>query len=124
VEGQPGVPGDFAAWKLLATVVSYLSGVPGGIFAPSLSIGAGLGHWLEGLLPAAPGGAVVLLGMVAYFAGVVQAPITAAAIVLEMTGNTAMAVPLMATSLVAYAVSRLACRRPLYATMARRFLRH
>ena len=124
VEGQPGVPGDFAAWKLLATVVSYLSGVPGGIFAPSLSIGAGLGHWLEGLLPAAPGGAVVLLGMVAYFAGVVQAPITAAAIVLEMTGNTAMAVPLMATSLVAYVVSRLACRRPLYATMARRFLRH
>lgn len=124
VEGQPGVPGDFAAWKLLATVVSYLSGVPGGIFAPSLSIGAGLGHWLAGLLPAAPGGAVVLLGMVAYFAGVVQAPITAAAIVLEMTGNTAMAVPLMATSLVGYLVSRLVCRRPLYASMARRFLRH
>nr|WP_238384038.1 chloride channel protein [Pseudoroseomonas vastitatis] len=40
VEGQAGVPLDFPIWKLLATVVSYLSGIPGGIFAPSLSIGA------------------------------------------------------------------------------------
>jgi H+/Cl- antiporter ClcA len=122
VEGRPGVPADFAFWKLLATVVSYLSGIPGGIFAPSLSVGAGIGHWLAALLPGAPPDAVVLLGMVAYFAGVVQAPITAGVIVLEMTGNHAMAVPLMGTALIGFAASRLVCRRPLYATMARRFM--
>ena len=64
-------------------------------WAPSLSGGAGIGHWLGALLPGVPADAVVLLGMVAYFAGVVQAPITAGVIVLEMTGNHAMAVPLM-----------------------------
>ncbi|MFC7553679.1 chloride channel protein [Pseudoroseomonas wenyumeiae] len=122
VEGQPGVPESFAFWKLLATVVSYLSGIPGGIFAPSLSVGAGIGHWLGALLPGAPADAVVLLGMVAYFAGVVQAPITAGVIVLEMTGNHGMAVPLMGTALIGFAASRLACRRPLYATMAQRFM--
>lgn len=122
LEMQPGLPDDFALWKLLATVVSYLSGIPGGIFAPSLSVGAGIGALLPPLLPGAPAAAVVLLGMVAYFAGVVQAPITAAVIVLEMTSNHAMAVPLMATALVALLVSRLVCRRPLYSTMATRFM--
>ncbi len=124
VEGQPGLPQDFLIWKLLATVVSYLSGIPGGIFAPSLSIGAGLGDWLSALVPQAPAAAVVLLGMVGYFAGVVQAPITAAVIVMEMTGNHALMVPLMATSLLAFLVSRLVCRRPLYSTLAKRFLQH
>jgi H+/Cl- antiporter ClcA len=122
VEGQPGVPPDFAIWKLLATVVSFLSGIPGGIFAPSLSVGAGIGHWLSMLLPGTPADAVVLLGMVAYFAGVVQAPITAGVIVLEMTSNHAMAVPLMGAALIGFAASRLVCRRPLYATLARRFM--
>lgn len=122
VEGVPGLPADFPLWKMLATIVSYLSGIPGGIFAPSLAVGAGIGDWLSGLLPAAPAGSVVLLGMVAYFSGVVQAPITAAVIVLEMTSNPRMAVPLMAASLVGLAASKLVCRRPLYGEMAKRFL--
>ena len=122
VEGIPGLPSDFALWKMLATIVSYLSGIPGGIFAPSLAVGAGIGDWLSGLLPGAPAGAVVLLGMVAYFSGAVQAPITAAVIVLEMTSNPRMAVPLLATSLVGLAASKLVCRRPIYGEMAKRFL--
>ena len=85
VEGKATLPALFPIFKLLATVVSYLSGIPGGIFAPSLAIGAGIGQWLSGLIPSAPSGAVVLLGMVAYFSGVVQAPITATVIVMEMT---------------------------------------
>jgi H+/Cl- antiporter ClcA len=52
----------------------------------------------------------------------VQAPITAFVIVLEMTANQQMTIPIMATSMLAYAVSRLVCRRPLYGTLARRFL--
>jgi H+/Cl- antiporter ClcA len=123
VAGQSNLPARFFGLKLAATVVSYCSGIPGGIFAPSLAVGAGLGRTIAHLLPATPPGAVVLLGMVAYFSGVVQAPITAAVIVMEMTDNQGMTIPLMATSFLAYGVSRLVCRRSLYGALARRFLR-
>jgi H+/Cl- antiporter ClcA len=122
VEGHAQLPFGFALYKFAATVVSYWSGIPGGIFAPSLAVGAGLGHALAPLLPSAPSGAVVLLGMVAYFSGVVQAPITATVIVMEMTDNQNMTIPLMATSMLAFGVSRLVCRRALYGALARRYL--
>jgi hypothetical protein len=57
-----------------------VSGIPGGIFSPSLAVGAGLA-WRG--VPVTPVGAVLLLAMVAYFSGVVQAPITAFVIVLQ-----------------------------------------
>lgn len=122
VAGQSNLPAQFFFLKLLATTISYISGIPGGIFAPSLAIGAGLGRSVAHFLPSAPAGAVVLLGMVAYFSGVVQAPITAAVIVMEMTDNQDMTIPLMATSFLAYGVSRLLCRRALYGALAERFL--
>jgi H+/Cl- antiporter ClcA len=116
------LPAYYAALKLAASVISYVSGIPGGIFAPSLSVGAGLGAWLAQFVPEAPAGTVVLLGMVAYFSGAVQAPITASVIVMEMTDNQRVTVSLMATAFLAYGVSRLICRRPLYSALARRFL--
>ncbi len=122
VAGHTVLPARFFALKMLATIVSYASGIPGGIFAPSLAVGAGLGQSIAQFLPSAPPGAVVLLGMVAYFSGVVQAPITAAVIVMEMTDNQDMTIPLMATSFLAYGVSRLICRRPLYGALATRFM--
>jgi H+/Cl- antiporter ClcA len=122
VEEHSTLPASYALLKLAATVVSYVSGIPGGIFAPSLSIGAGLGSVLAPLVPAAPVGAMILLGMTAYFSGVVQAPITSAVIVMEMTANQSLMIPLMATAFLSFAVSRLVCRRPLYGALARRFL--
>ncbi len=121
VSGSGGVPTGFFALKFAASVLSYVSGIPGGIFAPSLAVGAGLGHVIASAIPAAPAGAVVLLGMVAYFSGVVQAPITAAVIVLEMTQDGRITVPLMATAFLAYVVSRLVCREPIYAALAHQF---
>lgn len=121
VAGGAALPAQFFLTKMLATLVSYASGVPGGIFAPSLAVGAGLGQTIAQYLPSAPAGAVVLLGMVAYFSGVVQAPITAAVIVMEMTDNQDMTIPLMATSFLAYGVSRMICPQPLYGALAARF---
>lgn len=121
LRGTP-LPLAFAPAKMLATVLSYLSGIPGGIFAPSLSIGAGIGADVAHWLPSSPAAAVVLLGMVGYFSGVVQAPLTAVVIVLEMTDNSDMTIPLMATSVIAYAVSRLICPEPFYKAMAHGFL--
>jgi H+/Cl- antiporter ClcA len=117
-----GIPQSFGVLKLLATLLTTVSGTPGGIFAPSLAVGVGLGADLAPLLPAVPPGALILLGMVGYFAGVVQAPITAFVIVLEMTGNDAMAVPLMATSVIAYGASKLVCPKPIYHALADFFL--
>ncbi len=122
LEGTSSIPQDYGILKMLATIVSYLSGIPGGIFAPSLAVGAGFGSNLAAVFADAPAGALATLGMVAYFSGVVQAPITAFVIVMEMTDNHNMTIPLMATSVIAYAVSRIVCPTPLYKTMAASFL--
>jgi len=113
--------GDFFLYKYLATVASYLSGIPGGIFAPSLSVGAGLGADLAQWLPA-PFAAVILLSMVGYFTGVVQTPITALIIVMEMTDNSSMLMPLMATALIAKGVSRFVSPLSIYEALAEAYL--
>jgi H+/Cl- antiporter ClcA len=122
VEGVGQVPRSFGILKFLATVLSTVSGIPGGIFSPSLAVGAGLGADVAGLLPGTSAGAVILLGMVAYFAGVVQAPITAFVIVLEMTDSHAMAVPLMLAALIAFGTARLIGARPIYHALSENFL--
>ena len=123
VAGHGDAPWWFFLAKLAATVLSYISGIPGGIFAPSLSVGAGLGHALSLVMTSSPAGVLVLLSMAAYFAGVVQAPITATIIVMEMTQTQRMTIPLLAVAMLAFGASRLVCRRPLYGALAARFLR-
>ncbi len=116
--------GDFAypVLKMFATIASYLSGIPGGIFAPSLSVGAGLGANLGMLFQSLPMQALVMLGMVSYFTGVVQTPITAFVIVMEMTDSSSMLLPLMAAALLAKGISHLVCPRPIYQALADAYL--
>ncbi len=121
VQGAP-VPWSFAPLKLAATLLSSVAGIPGGIFAPSLAVGAGLGASLEGLLPHVAPGAFVVLGMAGYFAGVVQAPITTFVIITEMTAGHALVIPLMATAVLGYGTSRLLAPEPLYHTLAERYI--
>jgi H+/Cl- antiporter ClcA len=121
VEGAP-LQWNFTPLKFIATLASSLSGIPGGFFAPSLSIGAGLGSAVATLLHVHAPGAIVLLGMTAYFAGVVQAPITSAVIIAEMSNESAMRLPLLLAALIGYGVSRLFQRESLYHAMARNFL--
>jgi H+/Cl- antiporter ClcA len=111
----------FAPLKLLATLISSICGIPGGLFSPSISVGAGIGDALSTVFTSTPAGAVVLLGMVGYFAGVVQAPITAFVIVMEMTDDQAMLIPLMATAVIAYGVSKLLCPEALYHALAEQY---
>lgn len=116
------LPWDFAPLKLLATLASTISGIPGGFFAPTLAIGAGLGDMIADLLHVHAPGAIVLLGMTAYFAGVVQAPITAAVIIGEMSNDTGMRLPLLLAALIGYGVSNAFQRESLYHALARSFL--
>jgi len=122
IEGKSQLPSSFGLMKLMATVLSYVSGIPGGIFAPSLAVGAGLGGDLAPWLPSVPIGALAILGMVGYFTGVVQAPITAVVIVMEMTDNQSLTLPLLATAILAYGMSRLVCPDPMYRTLAKSFI--
>jgi H+/Cl- antiporter ClcA len=122
LQGAGQIPASFGLLKMLATILCSVSGIPGGIFSPSLAVGAGFGANVAALLPHAPLGAVVLLGMAAYFAGVVQAPITAFVIVLEMTDNHAMAIPVMAAALIGYGTSRLSGAEPIYHALAEGFM--
>ena len=118
------VPEYYGPLKLIVTLLTYLTGIPGGIFAPSLSAGAGFGQLLGHIFSPQYSSAVVLLCTVAYFSGVVQSPITCFVIVLEMTASTGgnMVLPIMITSLMATAVSKLICREPLYHALSLRYL--
>ena len=108
----------YAPLKFLATALTAVSGIPGGLFAPSLAVGAGLGGAAHGWVPDVPVGALVLIGMVAYLTGVLQAPITSFVIVTEMTQNHALMIPLMVAALIADAASKAVCRGGLYHTLA------
>ncbi|WP_025814308.1 chloride channel protein, partial [Komagataeibacter kakiaceti] len=122
IEGRTHYPASFFILKFIATIISYCSGIPGGLFAPSLAIGAGFGGWVAQFLPHTTPGAVVLLGTVAYFSAVVQSPLTASVIVMEMCDNQQVTLALLATSFLAYGVSRMICSQALYSALAEAFL--
>jgi H+/Cl- antiporter ClcA len=115
--GEPGTPAVYVLFKFLATWITAWSGVPGGIFAPSLSIGAGLGNdvaWLMGVREAP---ALIALGMAGFLSAVTQAPLTAFIIVMEMIDGHGMVLSLMACALLASLVSKL-ISPPLYGALA------
>jgi len=102
----------FCVVKLLATVCSYSSGGSGGIFAPSLFMGAMLGGTV-GYIDVAVFhhssdaiGAFAVVGMGAVFAGIVRAPMTSVLIVFEMTGGYGLVLPLMIANMSAFALAR------------------
>jgi H+/Cl- antiporter ClcA len=123
LEAEDGnIPWYFGPAKFVATLIAYLSGLPGGIFSPSLSIGAGLGHNLAPLLgqSAAPG-MLLALCMAGFLAAVTQAPITAFVIVMEMVDGYSIVISLMAVSLLSSGISRF-LGPPLYSTLANRMI--
>lgn len=116
IEGEI-LPWYFAPAKFVATLLSSVSGIPGGIFAPSLAVGTGVGS-LFALTLGGSAGVAALLGMTGYFAGVVQAPITAFVIILEMTGDNSDVIPIMCASVLGYGVSNLLMPQSLYHGLA------
>lgn len=119
LEGRSELPGVFTLLKFCATWLSAWSGVPAGMFAPSLTIGAGIGHDVATLLGVTGNAAIPLiaLGMVGFLAASTQGPITAFIIVMEMVSGHAMVLSLMASALLASGVSRLVAR-PMYLELA------
>jgi CIC family chloride channel protein len=109
--------------RLLLGPLSYAPGLPGGLFAPLLVVGAAagvlVGTAFETLIPAlhAPLPAYAAIGMGALFVAVVRAPVTGIALVVEMTGATSLFVPLLTACASAVAVPAMLGSRPIYDTL-------
>src|SRR5262249_54104597 len=121
------------AWKLMAmllvlklfsVVVSYASGNAGGIFGPSLFLGAMLGgvvgtignHFFPGHV--ATSGAYALVGMGTAFAGIVRAPMTSVVMIFEITRDYAVIVPLMISNLISFFIASRFQKQPIYEVLA------
>ncbi len=106
--------------KLAATVISYASGNAGGIFAPSLYIGAMAGGALGTVVhrfapfPTGNPGAYALVGMGTLFAGIIRAPMTSVFMIFEITQDYQIFVPLMVANLLSFMISRRYQPVPVY----------
>jgi len=111
--------------KLFAVTVSYASGNAGGIFGPSLFLGAMLGGAIgtvaHNFLPeyVATPGAYALVGMGTAFAGIVRAPMTSVVMIFEITRDYAVIVPLMISNLVSFFIASRLQKQPIYEALAR-----
>src|SRR6202789_4733092 len=114
-----------AALKLLVTGFSFLSGTPGGLFAPTIFIGAMLGgavgsiehHFFPAL--SATLGTFALVGIGTLFAGFLRTPITSVFMVIELSGNYTAILPVIISTMVAYGISRAYQKVPLFDVLAR-----
>lgn len=115
-------PFGLAAAKWLATVFSYWAGIPGGIFTPSLTIGAVLGEHIAAIADISQGAnIIVLICMAAFLAGATQSPITSAVVVMEMTGGQSLLFWMLIACIFASQVSRQFSPRPFYHASGMRF---
>ena len=120
--------GALFALRFALTMISYGCGAPGGIFAPLLILGAqfglGVGQLAAKWFPRAAGNPVAfaVVGMGAYFTGVVRAPLTGVVLMIEMTGNYALMLPLLLACLSSYGVAEMLGDRPIYEALLERDL--
>jgi CIC family chloride channel protein len=110
--------------KLVVTTVAFGSGTPGGLFAPTLFIGAMVGGGIGALaqeyvpFPMSPASAYVLAGMGTFFAAAFRAPMTSIFMVFELSATYVIIVPVMVASTVSYLVARQLQRLPLFDALA------
>ncbi|MEP6574380.1 MAG: chloride channel protein [Gemmatimonadota bacterium] len=114
-----------AILKIIATAVCYASGNAGGIFGPSLFIGAMMGaavgsvaHLIMPNSTAGPG-AYALVGMGTAFAGIVRTPLTSVIMIFELTRDYTIIVPLMISNLIAFFISQQLQPQPIYEALSR-----
>jgi CIC family chloride channel protein len=117
--------GIIAGLKLVSTALSFATGTPGGLFAPVVFMGAMLGAAVamaeQMLFPAfaVPVGAYALVGMGALFAGVLRAPMTSVFMILEVSGNYSIILPVILCNTISYVISRGFQPVPLFDLLSR-----
>lgn len=117
--------GILVGLKIIATILSFVTGTPGGMFAPTLFIGAMLGAYVGGmehfLFPNLAGstGTYALVGMGVLFAGFLRAPMTSVFMVLEVSGNYSIILPVIVANTFAYVISRALQPIPIFDLLTR-----
>jgi len=122
LQHETEMPFSYPFAKAAGNFISLISGIPGGLFDPSFSVGAAMGQLAAPLFPGVDPRAVSMIAMTAYFTGVVRSPITAVVILLEMTTARDMAMPLFISAAIASESAKLISKTPIYEALAEIFL--
>lgn len=110
--------------RFVFSIMSYDSGLPGGIFLPILTLGALIGAlygmimWRLGLLPKTLIVNLIIFAMTGYFAGIVRSPFTGVLLLTEMVGSLFYLMPLAVVALVAFLIDDLLGGKPIYESLA------
>lgn len=106
IAGHADLAWYFLPLKFIGQLGTFLTGLPGGIFAPSLSLGAGIGSWFVPFFDPSMKVKLIAIGMVGALAAITRAPLTSAIILMEMTDGHDMVISIMITAMIAARVAR------------------
>lgn len=120
--GQTATP-LLVALRFASSLVTYGAGVAGGIFAPSLSIGAAIGSVMAQGVHSPHANLLIMLGMIAFLTGVIRAPFTSFVLVLEMTDRHSAIFPMMLAALAASAAAHFIDPKSFYEVMRLRMVK-
>ena len=121
VDGSEKVETSYLIFKYFAIWLSNISGIPGGIFSPSITLGAGIGSNLADLIGVTDAKSLMAIGMVTFLAAVTQAPITSFFIVMELINGYELILGLMASAVLANFIARIFAP-PFYSSLANYYI--
>lgn len=113
---------ELVGLRFFGTIISYLSGAAGGIFSPSLAIGATAGAYFSQFVASDHANLMVLLGMIGFLTGVTRTPFTSFILVLEMTDRHVAIFPMMLTALAAQSFAHLITNHSFYENVKQRYI--
>ncbi|MEO1917969.1 MAG: chloride channel protein [Candidatus Thioglobus sp.] len=121
--GGTGLGLDFVAMKYFATLTSLASTIPGGLFMPSISIGAGIGSEVANFYTQIDTQVIIIMAMIAYLSAVIRAPLTSVFVILEMTTTLHLLIPGLMIAFIANWISKQIFAQPIYEALADNYLK-
>jgi len=121
--GGAGLGLDFVVMKYFATLTSLASTIPGGLFMPSISIGAGIGSEVASFYTQIDTQVIIIMAMIAYLSAVIRAPLTSVFVILEMTTTLHLLIPGLMIAFIANWISKQICAQPIYEALADNYLK-
>ncbi|RUM79206.1 MAG: chloride channel protein [Candidatus Thioglobus sp.] len=121
--GGAGLGLDFVAMKYFATLTSLASTIPGGLFMPSISIGAGIGSEVASFYTQIDTQVIIIMAMIAYLSAVIRAPLTSVFVILEMTTTLHLLIPGLMIAFIANWISKQIFAQPIYEALADNYLK-
>lgn len=112
---------EFVAMKYFTILTSFISAIPGGVFMPSISIGAGIGSEAANFYTQIDTQIVMIMAMIGYLSAVIRAPLTSTFVILEMTMSLHLLIPGLIIAFIANFISKQIYHQPIYEALAEKF---